>query len=636
MKEESDLKELRGEWQASVHRELANESITTSPTRSRNKGVLARAASSSSSGLLNNDINSHIRNGNLSATATPSTTAQLASNGSSLSSSAPSSAVPAAMATSETEEAKGASILLDGSNVQSIASEKIKDLGKRLPSGWGAQLTNFLDQLAAPPGSDEERKEEASAMGTGGSDVAAAATTSRATNSSADSILRQGGLDVLAEEDDEGASPRVGSTKVSKPLPPVVASQASAHEQKHKKRQSVFGTLASLQKSVEEGLLGLPPKGASPEIGNAEDGDSSKDAESPAIGSVTATKGDEGGWGAWQKRLKEARDNASGLLAKAEASLGRAMTMDELIAIEPGRTNPTTTTMTINGFDEDNEREKAALSELTWLKSLSPTIRQADGIPIKDETQTTRLDPEMLLELEKGNGLAPPGGVGLGLGTASAKNQRRTSSSSANSNSSNQTATGAASGTARKRMSGSMPITSPGSSSTAEGSFMNMLSSAWSGSSTTPTSNATRRPSLSPRLSSDGGGRSNGSNSTETKGPSEANPTMHGRSSSRMAARLAAAASGASSSSSSNPLSGAGQTKSALSDSSNSSGQRTQTKAKNSNNNNWDWDAPLSQDEKKTVHSNTSGKIKDRLFEASQQQQSEDKTDGKDEDNWGW
>lgn len=595
-KEEDDLRELRREWQASVHRELANESVTTSPTASRNKGALARAASSSISSMSSmpshEEEGMHTRDNSLSTTTAPTTAPSTSDNGS-LSSS----------------EAKMAS--LDGST--QTTSDKLKDLGKRLPSGWGVQLNNFLDQLAAAPGSDKDKDREALAMGAGGSDVAAAAAVQ--------DVGRQG-LEVLAEED-EGSSPRAGSAR-SKPLPPV-GFQRPPPEQRHNKRQSVFGTLASFQKSVEEGLLGLPPRSAavsSPPNNDAAHNDTNSESNATA-------KDEVAGWGTWQKRLKEARENASGLLAKAEATLGRAMTIDELIAIEPGRVDQQNATSragaaTSTGggaFDEANEREKAALAELSWLKSLSPAMRQSgnDGglQPTKDETQTTRLDPETLLELEKGSGLAPLSGLGLGLGPGKgggAGSQRRTSTSSANSNSSNQTAT------AKKRMSGSMPIASPSGGGDSSLGFMSMLSSAWGTGGGTTSVDGGRRPSLSPKFTSSSlhsdGGVSPGEGSTGHR------RTPSNQSKTRLAARMAAAAGAGSAPS--NSSGGAGKSKATMNG---SGGTHAKT---NNNNNNWDWDAPLSQAESKRLVTSPPTKSSEQLDKGTKD------GDKRDDDDWGW
>jgi hypothetical protein len=216
------------------------------------------------------------------------------------------------------------------------ATDSWKVISAKL-AGAGNQLNAFIDQLAAPL-PDEGRKSGESVR-----------------------IANAGlGLDVLQEEAEEA--------DVLRKAPPAplskIAAATTATTSRHAKRVSVFGnSMAVLQKQVEAQFGVVDNKGQT-------------------------ANGEGSGWGAWQKRLKEARENASGLLAKAEAKIGQALTLDELPNAQKGNTPSTTSTSarkpkrtsmhspSIGGnssinFGSEDDQEKAALAELSYLNSLA-------------------------------------------------------------------------------------------------------------------------------------------------------------------------------------------------------------------------------------------------------------------------
>jgi hypothetical protein len=131
--------------------------------------------------------------------------------------------------------------------------------------------------------------------------------------------------------------------------------QSDALNSQQTKRGSVFATsFAAFQKQMEKQL--------SSSLG----GEAS--AQSAAVGT-------ESGWSGWQKRLKEARDNASDLLAKAEARIGQVMALEDIAEVHDPDTKSLNGGMSrstsANAFEEENDREKAALAELNWMNSLA-------------------------------------------------------------------------------------------------------------------------------------------------------------------------------------------------------------------------------------------------------------------------
>lgn len=222
-------------------------------------------------------------------------------------------------------------------NTVNVASEGWKAISARL-AGAGTQLNAFIDQLAIPP-----PEEDASKAGAG--------------------------LDVLQEESEEVVHSRQIKKSVRQAGP---SRQASVSSQS--KRASMF-SMAGIQKQVQAQF-------------GAVNGNSPTDGK--------ATNGDAGGWGTWQKRLKEARENATGLLAKAEAKIGQALTMDDLNP-SPNTSNNAELHQGNNliDFSGENDREKAALAELSWLNSLA-------GINMSGTTDrvTTSRSPDLQASIE--------------------------------------------------------------------------------------------------------------------------------------------------------------------------------------------------------------------------------------------
>ncbi|UZJ54413.1 hypothetical protein CBS101457_003733 [Exobasidium rhododendri] len=218
------------------------------------------------------------------------------------------------------------------------AAEGWKAISAKI-SGAGNQLNALIDQLAIVP-PDEEAQQRPEMMKKTSAGVS---------------------LDVLQEEGEEGDT-------LPPPLPISKGPSTSvAPTNRQAKRTSMFGSsMAALQKQVE-----------------IQFGGNEKEAE-----------GDSGAWGGWQKRLKEARENATGLLAKAEAKLGQALTIDDLLPVESSQHSPQSGSgggggsSSIGGamyrhfnassgsgqlidYSEENDREKAALAELSWMNSLA-------------------------------------------------------------------------------------------------------------------------------------------------------------------------------------------------------------------------------------------------------------------------
>lgn len=237
------------------------------------------------------------------------------------------------------------------------ATEGWKAFSARI-SGAGSQLNALIDQLATP--SEEEKKDESVRMA---SAVA--------------------GLDVLQEEAEEGDTGHKAENMEPPPLPSKAPSAApSSASSRQTKRTSMFGTsMAALQKQMELQFAG---SAASTDKGAAANDTAGTEESSEA-----------GGWGGWQKRLKEARENASGLLAKAEARLGQALTIDDFLeeSQSPGKTStPVPNTL---GFSEENDREKAALAELSWLNSLAGINMTGTTDRVVTSSTSARRSPEL-------------------------------------------------------------------------------------------------------------------------------------------------------------------------------------------------------------------------------------------------
>lgn len=237
----------------------------------------------------------------------------------------------------------------EGLGIGEEAADALKGLSAKL--GFGPQINAFFDQLVS---SDKEGSVDL--MGNTSLDVVAEEETEEESNmqkaSASNSVLK--------------------NRRANQRAPPTVGRSSN-----HSKRPSLFGSsLAALQKQVEQQLSGQPP----------DDQRSAKTEES------TSSSETHGGWGLLQRHLKEARENASGLLAMAEAKLGQALTMDDLVNLEgPVVSAPTQRAKSSGIFSDENDKEKAALAELNWLNSLAG-IRTTGNV---DRAMASKLSPAM-------------------------------------------------------------------------------------------------------------------------------------------------------------------------------------------------------------------------------------------------
>jgi hypothetical protein len=145
----------------------------------------------------------------------------------------------------------------------------------------------------------------------------------------------------------------------------------------HSKRSSIFGaSFAAIQKQMEQQFA--------PVLGGEEDSKRRQSKDGMGIAMPRENKEDsqagpsanDFSWGNLSKKFKEARENASGYLAMAEAKLGQAMTIDDLLQLDDQKQNERAksnqnNSSTTRGFAEENDREKAALAELSWLNSMA-------------------------------------------------------------------------------------------------------------------------------------------------------------------------------------------------------------------------------------------------------------------------
>lgn len=262
------------------------------------------------------------------------------------------------------------------------AADTFKGFSAKLQSGLGNQLNAFLDQLVATSPSEELQP-----------------TSQEMLEQDRASAASGAGLGALIEED-EGESRETKSTTAPAELTTKRAQPTvSQSNGKHNKRTSMFGaSFAAFQKQMEQQF------GATMSAKTNEDQMGAK----PDL-VEKAPQWSDFSWGTVQKRLKEARENASGLLAMAEAKIGQAMTMDDLVQVDehdakPKRSAPPSV-MTC-AFTEENDREKAALAELSWLNSLAgvKTSGSVDRVTATvDGPQSgsmERLSQQNLLELE--------------------------------------------------------------------------------------------------------------------------------------------------------------------------------------------------------------------------------------------
>lgn len=270
------------------------------------------------------------------------------------------------------------------SNPTSAASDTFKGLSAKLQSGIGTQFNAFLDQLVNVPTTE----------------------SLSSTNEVSSTDTRNTSLGSLLEEDEEeGGQPAKNRSGIPPPVPSKLSPssrslppQASREMPKsHSKRSSIFGaSFAALQKQMEQQFA--------PVLGGEEDAKNKLSTEGMSGAASKENKDhsqagasvNDFSWGNLSKRFKEARENATGYLAMAEAKLGQAMTIDDLLQLDDqkpkekaksGQSNATGA----GGFAEENDREKAALAELSWLNSMAG-IKMSGSV---DRVTTTVASPDL-------------------------------------------------------------------------------------------------------------------------------------------------------------------------------------------------------------------------------------------------
>lgn len=221
------------------------------------------------------------------------------------------------------------------------AGETLRNISARFQNGFGTQFNSFLEQLVQVDTPVEDKR-----------------TSDRTIASSANTSLGS----VIEEAESASTSP-TASPSLANPVGNDRALPAASPgmTKQQNKRSSLFGgSFTALQKQLEQQFSATGREG--------------EDKQGPADRLDSS-----GGWGGLQKRLKDARENASGLLAMAEAKLGQAMTLDDLVSQERHGTvpkdllAPQTSTSHMHSpspLETENDREKAALAELSWLNSL--------------------------------------------------------------------------------------------------------------------------------------------------------------------------------------------------------------------------------------------------------------------------
>ncbi|PWN38259.1 uncharacterized protein FA14DRAFT_24575 [Meira miltonrushii] len=280
---------------------------------------------------------------------------------------------------------------LDADAINSIptsaASDTFKGLSAKLQSGIGTQFNAFLDQLVNVPTTESVSS----------------------TNEASSTDTRNTSLGSLLEEDEEeggqpaknrsGVPPPVPSklSPTSKSVPPTQASKEMPKN--HSKRSSIFGaSFAAFQKQMEQQFA--PALGGEEDAKNRQSkeglgGATSKEDKENKDHSQAGPSANDFSWGNLSKRFKEARENASGYLAMAEAKLGQAMTIDDLLQLDDQKPNEKAKSNSSiggpRGFAEENDREKAALAELSWLNSMAG-IKMSGSV---DRVTTSVTSPDL-------------------------------------------------------------------------------------------------------------------------------------------------------------------------------------------------------------------------------------------------
>ncbi|KDN39941.1 hypothetical protein K437DRAFT_295959 [Tilletiaria anomala UBC 951] len=361
-REEAELKALRDAWQRSVANTIATEGLIDQP--------LQKAAGRTSFAAM--PLHACHANSGTGAGISISSLSSVTSGNTSVA--------------SETSELAA---------MQAAAAETIK--------GWSGKISNFFEVALAAPTPDPRFSTST------GIDVSEAAisVSSAATDEGPVPDLpmkdSRTGLESLSEAEEDEASMAIGGKKAAdtKSLPKLPAKDTSTRSL----LQGVGGSVprtASLSSSRSAQSKRTSVFGAFPGFNVVSFG-------SVAMGEAGGNAGDgganaAGGWGTWSQRLKEAREGASTLLAKAEKGLESIVTIDEGGMAERERPR-------IEGgivlddsahdgsmprrihLDEANERERTALRGLgtDWFRSKasSPTFAASPPPP----PDSARLSP---------------------------------------------------------------------------------------------------------------------------------------------------------------------------------------------------------------------------------------------------
>lgn len=270
----------------------------------------------------------------------------------------------------------------------SAASDTFKGLSAKLQNGIGTQFNAFLDQLVNVPAVESESiMNETSSIDT--------------RNTSLGSLLE--------EDEEEVGSPAKGRSGIPPPVPSKTSNttksvppQTTPKEmpKNHAKRSSIFGaSFAAFQKQMEQQfapVLGVDEDSKQRQSKELLGGGMTRENKEGKDHSQAGPSANEFSWGNLSKKFKEARENASGYLAMAEAKLGQAMTIDDLLQLDDQKVNERARSSQshsnrTSGFAEENDREKAALAELSWLNSMAG-IKMSGSV---DRVTTSIASPDL-------------------------------------------------------------------------------------------------------------------------------------------------------------------------------------------------------------------------------------------------
>lgn len=326
-----------------------------------------------------------------------------------------------------------ASALANQNQIPVGVMDAVKGFSARLPSGLGSQLNALVDGLNTGSSPSKSPTNGSPLVGLG--------------------ALNEEGEDLLADQRNY-ASSLSGTTAGGASSPESVRSSRSAANQQG---ASLFGSLTALRESIEETLR----------IPDEQGGQATLAAGSSSTSSSSSKTENTGGWSQWSKRLKD-------VASRAEKALGDAMTVDGLAeAVKQSNSSSVASSSRSPrkdsvSLDDENEREKAALADLSWFGTLNNAPNQimvtspSLGFdPEHSPTKPRQLTPEQLLALSEADGLVPdPGARPMPRRSDSAMSSASSSSSSMRQQKSTSTTTTNA--PAAKRQSslpkGSFPV----------------------------------------------------------------------------------------------------------------------------------------------------------------------------------